>query len=143
MTFDEVQAFAAARLAADPVTSPLGPARLYSLFEDDKVSDEAIAEALRTRGVAFEISDVVCDGIDDQAMRGQLADCEFSVHVAETPKVTHTPVLDALCAAVVKAIRAPVDQYTERPRFRSLDSGIHEHGYVLHVIKFVVRVKIQ
>jgi hypothetical protein len=142
MTFDEVQAFAAARLAAHPVTAPLGPARLYSLFEDDKASDEAIAEALRLRGVSFEISDVVCDGIDDQAARGQLADCEFAVHIAETHEVTHTPALDALCAAVIQAIRARVDQYTERPRFRSLDSGIHEHGYVLHIIKFVIRVQI-
>lgn len=139
---DQVESFAAARIAANATTAAFGAAKIYDPFEETEKSNADISARLKSVGVCIEINLVSATDSTQPNVRGEVADATFIVAVSESPTVAHSPNKTALCTAVIKAIEAEVDAYEPAAKFKELVGPFnHELGYVLTLLSFTKKVR--
>lgn len=139
MNLENVQAYAAAQIAANSTLAAFGAAIVYSHFTADDAARAAINGALRATGVCIEIGLVSAQGDTTKPQnRYTLLDANFDVYVAENPKVSHSPAQMNLVALVAGAMQARAGATSPAIKCTSYDSALSENGYVLHVLTFTL-----
>jgi len=143
MKLEGVQQYVADRIAAVPELAAFGAAIQFSPLLDEVALKTQISDALRTIGVCIEISSEEASRTSDVATnRGVVADASFTVYVAESPKVAHTPSGKLLRKSVISAVTSFLTPHDTRAEFSHSDTFKSEHGYVLHELAFTIRVTI-
>lgn len=142
MKLENVQSTAAALIEANATLAAFGAPIQFSPFLEENALKTDISERLRTHGVCIEIGGVEATRTSETATaRGVTADATFDVYIAESAKVAHTPSGNLLRKALIDTltVQAP---YGQRIEFAHSDTAITEHGYILHILGFTVRVTI-
>ena len=143
MSIDEVQAMAAAQLAANTDLAAFGTPITYSENLDEEAVKGQIASALHSPGVVLEIGEPDFENGEGTPSRAQKLDANFLIYAAENPKVAHSPSGLALVKTIVQALTRKFSNYEQAPICTGVVKGKSEQGYVMYEIAFTAPVLVR
>jgi hypothetical protein len=140
MQLSDVRAYAAAQIAAAPALAALGAVQIINPFTDPNVTKSDLATQAATTGVVFEIGVPELSNLETRLEGRTTADAMFSVYIAESPTVTHTPSLEALIEQTIAAVCKRPANGVQKPARMANDPKpilfVDDNGLILHRITF-------
>lgn len=135
MKLSEVQSHHAGLMMADPALAAFGQPLIFDPGADDDAQRNAISARIREKGVCIEVGSIEADGDSTKpAQRFTVLDVNFTVYIAENPRVAHAPAGIPLVEAVASALQTRISSYEPNARVTSYAAATSEQGYVLHVL---------